>query len=86
MLQNCMVYVNTLMIQRILTDPVWKKRLKEEDLRALTPLIYTHINPYGRFELDMGRRLSIDEEVELAAVFTGSRMGLSRGDAIGTGT
>ena len=29
------------------------------ELRALTPLIYSHVNPYGRFELDMDRRLAI---------------------------
>jgi TnpA family transposase len=57
LLQNCMVHVNTLMIQSVLEDPVWQKRLKAEDYRALTPLIYTHVNPYGRFDLDVGRRL-----------------------------
>jgi hypothetical protein len=31
-----------------------------EDLRALTPLIYAHVNPYGRFELDMETRLLLD--------------------------
>jgi len=31
-----------------------------EDLRALTPLIYSHINPYGIFELDMEERIPID--------------------------
>lgn len=61
LLQNCMVYVNTLMIQSVLEDPAWRKRLKAEDYRALTPLIYTHVNPYGRFDLDMGRRLPIGE-------------------------
>jgi hypothetical protein len=29
-------------------------------LRALTPLIWEHVNPYGRFELDMDARLPID--------------------------
>src|ERR1019366_10317602 len=29
-------------------------------LSALTPLIWEHVNPYGRFELDMGARLPID--------------------------
>jgi hypothetical protein len=28
-----------------------------EDLRALTPLIFRHINPYGNFDLDMDRRI-----------------------------
>ena len=37
LLQNCMIYVNTLMIQSVLADPAWRKRLKAEDYRALTP-------------------------------------------------
>ena len=51
------------MIQRILSDTSWRKRLKAEDLRALSPLIYSHINPYGRFDLDMNTRVPIDEPV-----------------------
>jgi hypothetical protein len=30
------------------------------DYRALTPLIYHHVNPYGVFELDMKKRLVLD--------------------------
>jgi TnpA family transposase len=59
LLQICMVYVNTLMIQQVLDEPDWFKRMKSEDLRALTPLIYAHINPYGIFELDMEERLPL---------------------------
>ena len=53
LLQNCMVYVNTLMIQQVLARPEWKGRLTARDLHALTPLFWTHVNPYGRFDLDM---------------------------------
>lgn len=60
LLQSCLVYLNTLMIQRVLEEPKWEKRLKSEDRRGLTPLFYLHVNPYGRFDLDMSRRLSID--------------------------
>jgi TnpA family transposase len=60
LLQVCMVYVNTLMIQRILLQPNWTNRMELEDLRALTPLIYAHVNPYGRFDLDMEMRLPLD--------------------------
>lgn len=67
LVQLCLVYVNTLMIQRILADKGWRRRLKAEDLRALTPLIYAHINPYGRFDLDMNTRLPIDAAETLAA-------------------
>lgn len=59
LLQNSLVYVNTLMIQEILMEDKWKGLLVEEDLRALTPLIYRHINPYGRFELDMEKRIPL---------------------------
>lgn len=38
----------------------WTGRLTPTDLRALTPLFYLHVNPYGKFELDMGVRLSLD--------------------------
>jgi hypothetical protein len=34
-------------------------RLTATDLRALTPLIWEHVNPYGRFELDMTTRLPL---------------------------
>jgi TnpA family transposase len=59
LLQNCMVYVNTLMLQEVLAQPHWQGRLTETDLRALTPLIWEHVNPYGRFELDMTTRLPL---------------------------
>jgi len=59
LLQNCMVYVNTLMLQEVLAQPHWQGRLTEADLRALTPLIWEHVNPYGRFELDMTTRLPL---------------------------
>ena len=59
LLQNCMVYVNTLMLQQVLAQPHWHGRLTEPDLRALTPLIWEHVNQYGRFELDMTTRLPI---------------------------
>ena len=54
LLQNCMVYINTLMLQQVLAQPHWPGKLTKRDLGALTPLIWEHVNPYGRFELDMG--------------------------------
>jgi hypothetical protein len=59
LIQNCMVYVNTLMLQEILAQPHWQGRLTATDLRALTPLIWEHVNPYGRFDLDMTTRLPL---------------------------
>jgi TnpA family transposase len=62
LLQICLVYINTLMIQEVLAEPRWMERMEKRDLQALTPLIYPHINPYGVFELDMRRRLPIQEQ------------------------
>ena len=63
LLQLSLVYVNTLMIQEVLSAPSWSGRLTEEDLRGLTPLIFGHVNPYGRFELDMDARLPLGDGV-----------------------
>ena len=43
----------------LLAQPHWQGRLTATDLRALTPLIWEHVNPYGRFELDMTTRLPL---------------------------
>lgn len=61
LLQICLVYINTLMIQEMLSTSKWSERLTEEDCRGLTPLLYGHVNPYGRFELDMSKRLSLSD-------------------------
>jgi hypothetical protein len=47
------------MMQHILARPHWKDRLTAIDHRALTPLIWEHVNPYGRYELDMEARLAL---------------------------
>ena len=59
LIQNCMVYINTLMLQQLLAQPQWNQRLTTRDRLALTPLIWEHVNPYGRFELDMNSRLPL---------------------------
>lgn len=59
LIQNCMVYINTLMIQKILAQPHWQGRMTPRDYAALTPLIWEHVNPYGRFDLDMTARLPL---------------------------
>jgi TnpA family transposase len=60
LLQISLVYINTLMIQQVLADRAWLDRMAPDDWRALTPLIYAHINPYGTFELDMQKRLQLE--------------------------
>jgi hypothetical protein len=41
------------MLQQVLARPYWADRLTPRDQLAITPLIWDHVNPYGRFELDM---------------------------------
>ena len=61
LLQISLVYINTLMIQRVLGEARWANALSPEDLRALSPLLYSHVNPYGVFNLDLSTRLPIDD-------------------------
>jgi hypothetical protein len=32
------------------------------DLRALTPLVWSHVNPFGSFRLDMNSRMSLEAQ------------------------
>ncbi len=59
LLQICMVYVNTLLVQRVLEEKEWFSKMQPEDFRGLTPLFYGHVNPYGRLVLNMDERLMI---------------------------
>ena len=47
LIQNCRVYINTLMIQKVLARPRWQQAMTPRDYAALTPLIWSHVNPYG---------------------------------------
>ena len=70
-----MVYINTLIIQEILSDPAWADKLTPEDKRALTPLIHAHINPYGLFPLDLYKRLiiAVEKDKKNDRTYTNSR-------------
>jgi hypothetical protein len=59
--QVSLVYVNTLMIQQVLAEPEWQGRLTAVDLRALSPLKWQHVNPYGTFTLNMQERLPLEQ-------------------------
>ncbi len=67
LLQICLVYINTLMIQNVLSDATWMNRMTEVDFRALIPLIHNHVTPYGSFKLDMEKRLHLEESTLLVA-------------------
>ena len=52
-------FINTQLLQAVLRDPQWAGKLTEEDRRELSPLFWSHVNPYGRFRLDMDTRLDL---------------------------
>ena len=59
LIQVSLALVNTLMVQDILAEERWKNAMKREDWRGLTPLFYQHVNPYGRFTLDLTQRIPL---------------------------
>lgn len=60
LLQSALVHLNTILIQRVLSDPEWADRLSHDDRRGLTPLFWSNISPYGTFSLDKAQRLDLD--------------------------
>jgi hypothetical protein len=62
-----LMYVNTSRVQRVLLEKSRRNRMNAVDLRALSPLIYSHVNPYRQFDLDMSKRLPIEADFALAA-------------------
>ncbi|HEY7122323.1 MAG TPA: Tn3 family transposase [Ktedonobacterales bacterium] len=59
-MQICLVYVNTRLLQRVLEEPHHREAMQPEDWRGLTPLVYSQVNPYGWFRLNLEERLQID--------------------------
>ncbi|MGC4982413.1 Tn3 family transposase [Streptomyces sp. DT193] len=59
LLQSALVHVNTLLLQQVLAEPKWAKKLSTEDRRGLTALFWSNINPYDTFRLDMNKRLDL---------------------------
>jgi len=61
LLQACLVYINTLMLQQVLTEPRWLDMMTGDDYRALSPLLHQHVTPYGLFALDLSKRIPIEQ-------------------------
>lgn len=53
LLQNGLMLINTLLVERTIAQHQLLARFSEADRRALTPLFYEHVNPYGLFALDL---------------------------------
>ncbi len=58
LLQISLIYVNTLMLQEVLSESAWSDRMTPEDWRGLTPLGYAHVT-YGHFACDMNQRIQL---------------------------
>lgn len=55
LLQNALILVNTLMVERVLYDTGIITRMEPEDFRSLTPLFTSNVNPYGNIELNLDK-------------------------------
>jgi len=42
-------------------EPEWAERMTPDDHRGITPLIYSHVNPYGVFDVNLENRISYSE-------------------------
>jgi TnpA family transposase len=59
LLQSALVFINTLLVQSVLKDPVWQQKMTDADKRGLSPLFWSNANLYGTIDIDMGRRLDL---------------------------
>lgn len=58
LIQVCINYMNTLMVQEVLKNPLKPYSLTVHDKRALNPMFYGHLNPHGVVSLNMTKRLN----------------------------
>jgi TnpA family transposase len=52
LLQNCLIFWNTLVMDRLLANRADVMQ-DADQLRRLSPLLHHHVNPYGTFEIDL---------------------------------
>ncbi len=60
LLQNCMICVNMLMIQRVLGEPICAERIGSDERRGMPPLAWRDVNPKGTLRLGTTARLPLD--------------------------
>lgn len=59
LLQLSLVYINTVMLQQVIQESNWLPKMTMEDKRAISPLLSEHINPYGKFILNLNDRIPL---------------------------
>ena len=45
--------INTILVEQTIAQHYLLEQLHADDRRALTPLFYEHVNPYGLFTLNL---------------------------------
>ncbi len=58
--------LSAMMLQDILSRGKRQKQLTDADRQALSPLFWTHVNPYGRFEPGMNSHLVLAAAASMA--------------------
>ena len=53
LLQICLIYINTPLVQHVLSEPRHFQVIQAAGWRGLTPLLYQHVNHFRTFRLDM---------------------------------
>jgi hypothetical protein len=66
LLQSALVLINTRLLDRVLEEPGWAQRMTDPDRRGLTPLFWSNVVLYGRWHLDMNRRIDFDRGPDAA--------------------
>ncbi len=51
LIQNCVIFWNTLAIDRLFSKN--GQIMNSEQLKQMSPLLHRHINPYGKFDVDL---------------------------------
>ena len=59
LLQSALVFINTLLVQSVLKDPAWQKKMTAADRRGLSPLFWSNANLYGTIDIEMDRHLDL---------------------------
>lgn len=49
LLQSSLLLISTQLLQAVLRDPQWAGKLTATDRLGLSPLFWSHANPYGSF-------------------------------------
>ncbi|MFQ6397491.1 DUF4158 domain-containing protein [Nocardia sp. KC 131] len=55
-------HINTRLFQAVLENAEFHDLIGDNERRAMSPLFWSNINPYGRFRLDMDTRLDLSRE------------------------